>query len=147
MGVKVENLEKNMAKITVMVAAKEFDEAVEKAYQKNKSHYNVPGFRKGKATKKMIEKAYGSQVFYDAALNEVLDRHYPEAAEESGLDIVSRPEIDIVEIGEGKDLIFTATVAVRPEVKLGEYFGVEAEKADVSVTAQEVTERLNRELE
>ena len=147
MGVKVENLEKNMAKITVTVAAKEFDEAVEKAYQKNKSRYNVPGFRKGKATKKMIEKAYGSQVFYDAALNEVLDRHYPEAAEESGLDIVSRPEIDIVEIGEGKDLIFTATVAVRPEVKLGEYFGVEAEKADVSVTAKEVTERLNRELE
>ena len=120
---------------------------IEKAYQKNKSRYNVPGFRKGKATKKMIEKAYGSQVFYDAALNEVLDRHYPEAAEESGLDIVSRPEIDIVEIGEGKDLIFTATVAVRPEVKLGEYFGVEAEKADVSVTAKEVTERLNRELE
>ena len=77
MGVKVENLEKNMAKITVTVAAKEFDEAVEKAYQKNKSRYNVPGFRKGKATKKMIEKAYGSQVFYDAALNEILDRHYP----------------------------------------------------------------------
>ena len=145
MGVKVENLKKNMAKITVTVAAKEFDEAIEKAYQKNKSRYNVPGFRKGKATKKMIEKAYGSQVFYDAALNEVLDRHYPEAAGESGLDIVSRPEIDIVE--EGKDLIFTATVAVRPEVKLGEYFGVEAEKADVSVTAKEVTERLNRELE
>ena len=147
MSVKVENLEKSMAKLTITVAAKEFEEAVEKAYQKTKSRYNVQGFRKGKATRKMIENAYGAHVFYDAALNDVLDRHYPEAAAESGLDIVSRPEIEIKEIEEGKDLVFTATVAVRPEVKLGEYFGVEAEKADVSVTAKEVTERLNRELE
>ena len=147
MSVKVENLEKSMAKLTITVAAQEFEEAVEKAYQRTKSRYNVPGFRKGKATKKMIEKTYGAQVFYDTALNEVLDRHYPEAAKESGLDIVSRPEIEISEIAEGKDLVFTATVAVRPEVKLGEYFGVEAEKADVSVSAKEVTERLNRELE
>ena len=147
MSVKVENLEKSMAKLTVTVAAQEFEEAVEKAYQRTKSRYNVPGFRKGKATRKMIEKTYGAQVFYDAALNEVLDRHYPEAAAESGLDIVSRPEIEIKELEEGKDLVFTASVAVRPEVKLGEYFGVEAEKADVSVSAKEVTERLNRELE
>ena len=147
MSVKVENLEKSMAKLTVTVAAQEFEEAVEKAYQRTKSRYNVPGFRKGKATRKMIEKTYGAQVFYDTALNEVLDRRYPEAAKESGLDIVSRPEIEISEITEGKDLVFTATVAVRPEVKLGEYFGVEAEKADVSVSAKEVTERLNKELE
>ena len=147
MSVKVENLEKSMAKLTVTVAAEEFEKAVESAYQRTKSRYNVPGFRKGKATRKMIEKAYGAQVFYDAALNEVLDRHYPEAAAESGLDIVSRPEIEIKELEEGKDLVFTASVAVRPEVKLGEYFGVEAEKADVSVSAKEVTERLNRELE
>ena len=104
MSVKVENLEKSMAKLTVTVAAKEFEEAVEKAYQRTKSRYNVPGFRKGKATRKMIEKAYGAQVFYDAALNEVLDRHYPEAAAESGLDIVSRPEIEIKELEEGKEL-------------------------------------------
>ena len=138
MSVKVENLEKSMAKLTVTVAAEEFEKAVESAYQRTKSRYNVPGFRKGKATRKMIEKAYGAQVFYDAALNEVLDRHYPEAAAESG---------EIKELEEGKDLVFTASVAVRPEVKLGEYFGVEAEKADVSVSAKEVTERLNRELE
>ena len=140
MSVKVENLEKSMAKLTVTVAAEEFEKAVESAYQRTKSRYNVPGFRKGKATRKMIEKAYGAQVFYDAALNEVLDRHYPEAAAESGLDIVSRPEIEIKELEEGKDLVFTASVAVRPEVKLGEYFGVEAEKADVRESWRRIPE-------
>ena len=147
MSVKVENLEKNMAKITVDVSAEDFAQAVEQAYQKTKARYNIPGFRKGKATKKMIEQHYGPQVFYDAAINNILDTHYPAAAKESGLDIVSRPEIGVEQIGEGKDFIFTATVAVRPEVTLGEYFGVTAEKADVSVSAKEVTERLNKELE
>lgn len=147
MSVKVENLEKSMAKLTVEVEAAEFDKALVKAYNKTKNRFNLPGFRKGKAPMAMIEKMYGVEVFYEEAVNTVLDATYPEAMKESGLEIVSRPEIAVDQIGKGQNLVYTATVAVKPEVTLGEYKGVTVEKADTTVSAKEVTERLNRELE
>lgn len=147
MSVKVENLEKSMAKLTVEVEAAEFDRAMVYAYNKTKGRFNIPGFRKGKAPMAMIEKMYGEAAFYDEALNEILDKTYPDAAKESGLDIVSRPEIGVEQIGKGKALIYTATVAVKPEVTLGEYKGVEAQKADTAVSAEEIEKRLERELE
>ena len=147
MSVKVENLEKNMAKLTVTVDAKEFDQALVNSYNKNKNRFSIPGFRKGKVPMAMVEKMYGEQVLYDDALNEILDKTYPDAVKESGLDVVSRPEIGIDEIGKGKDLVYTATVAVKPEVTLGEYKGVTVEKADVTVTEDEVQDRLNKELD
>ncbi len=147
MSVKVENLEKNMAKLTVEVDAADFDKAIVTSYNKNKGKFNLPGFRKGKAPMEMIKKMYGVQVFYEDALNEVLDKTYPDAAKESGLEIVSRPEIGVDQMGEGKNLIYTATVAVKPAVTLGEYKGVTVERADVSVSAKEVNQRLQAELE
>ena len=147
MSVKVENLEKSMAKLTVEVEAAEFDKALVKAYNKTKNRFNLPGFRKGKAPMAMIEKMYGVEVFYEEAINTILDASYPEAMKESGLDIVSRPEIAVDQIGKGQNLVYTATVAVKPVVTLGEYKGVTVEKADTTVSAKEVTERLNRELE
>ncbi len=144
MSCKVENLEKNMAKLTIEVSADEFEKACEKAYQKNKNKINVQGFRKGKAPRSVIEKMYGAAVFYEDAANELIPDAYAEAAKESGLDIVSRPEIDVVQIEKGKDFIFTAEVAVKPEVELGQYKGVEVEKAPVEVTDEEVEAELNR---
>ena len=144
MSCKVENLEKNMAKLTIEVSAEEFEKACEKAYQKNKNKINVQGFRKGKAPRSVIEKMYGAAVFYEDAANELIPDAYAEAAKESGLDIVSRPEIDVVQIEKGKDFIFTAEVAVKPEVELGQYKGVEVEKAPVEVTDAEVEAELNR---
>ena len=144
MSCKVENLEKNMAKLTIEVSAEEFEKACEKAYQKNKNKINVQGFRKGKAPRSVIEKMYGAAVFYEDAANELIPDAYADAAKESGLDIVSRPEIDVVQIEKGKDFIFTAEVAVKPEVELGQYKGVEVEKAPVEVTEAEVEAELNR---
>jgi len=144
MSCKVENLEKNMAKLTIEVSAEEFEKACEKAYQKNKNKINVQGFRKGKAPRSVIEKMYGAAVFYEDAANELIPDAYADAAKESGLDIVSRPEIDIVQIEKGKEFIFTAEVAVKPEVELGQYKGVEVEKAPVEVTDEEVEAELNR---
>lgn len=147
MSVKVENLEKSIAKITVEVDAADFEKAIKKAYDKDKNRFNIPGFRKGHAPLSMIEKMFGEQVFYEDALNVVLDETYPDAAKESQLDIVSRPEIGVDQIGKGKNLIYTATVAVKPEVKLGEYKGVTVEKADTTITAEEIEKRLDRERE
>ena len=144
MSCKVENLEKNMAKLTIEVSAEEFEKACEKAYQKNKNKINVQGFRKGKASRSVIEKMYGAAIFYEDAANELIPDAYAEAAKESGLDIVSRPEIDVVQIEKGKDFIFTAEVAVKPEVELGQYKGVEVEKAPVEVTDAELEAELNR---
>ena len=144
MSCKVENLEKNMAKLTIEVSAEEFEKACEKAYQKNKNKINVQGFRKGKAPRSVIEKMYGAAVFYEDAANELIPDAYADAAKESGLDIVSRPEIDIVQIEKGKEFIFTAEVAVKPEVELDQYKGVEVEKAPVEVTDEEVEAELNR---
>ncbi len=144
MSCKVENLEKNMAKLTIEVSAEEFEKACEKAYQKNKNKINVQGFRKGKAPRNVIEKMYGAAVFYEDAANDLMPDAYAEAAKESGLDIVSRPEIDVVQIEKGKTFIFTAEVAVKPEVTLGEYKGVEVEKAPVEVTEDEVNAELDK---
>ena len=123
MSLQVEKLEKNMARITVEVPAEQFQEAIRTAYNKNKGRFAIPGFRKGKAPLAMIEKMYGPEVFYEDAANIVLDATYGDAADESGLDIVSRPEIDLVQAEKGKDFIYTATVAVKPEVTLGDYKG------------------------
>lgn len=147
MSVEVENLEKNMAKLTVEVDNAEFLKAIDVAYKKNRNKFNLPGFRKGKAPKEMIMKMYGPQVFFEDALNEILDKTYPEAAKESGLEIVSRPEIGVEQIGMDQNVIYTATVAVKPEVTLGEYKGVTVEKAETTVSAKEVNEKLAAELE
>ncbi len=144
MNVKVENREKNMAVITVEVESEQFAEACEQAYRKNRNRISVPGFRKGKAPKKMIEKMYGPQIFWEDAIDIVLDKTYPDAAKESGLEIVSRPEINVEKIEEGKPVVYTATVAVKPEVKLGSYKGVEAVKASSEVSDDEVEARLKR---
>ena len=146
MSVQVENLEKNMAKLTIEVAAEEFEKAVQAAYMKNKNKITIPGFRKGKAPRVMIEKMYGTGIFFEDAANALIQREYPKAADESGLDIVSYPEIDVVQVEKGKSFIFTAEVAVKPEVTLGEYKGLEVEVAPVEVTEEEAAE-LKREQE
>ncbi len=144
MSFKVEELGKSMVKLTIEVAADEFEKAMETAYQKNKNKLSVQGFRKGKAPRAMIEKMYGAGIFYEDAANELIPDAYEKAAIESGLDIVSRPEIDLVQVEKGKEFIFTAEVAVKPEVTLGEYKGVEVDKANVEVTEDEITAELDR---
>ena len=147
MSVQVENLEKNTAKLTIEVPAEKFEEAVQHSYNKNKGKFNIPGFRKGKAPFNMIKKMYGVGVFYEDAVDEVIDASYPDAAKESGLDIVSRPSISIEEIEEGKAFVYTAVVAVKPEVTLGEYKGVEVPKSDVTVTDEDVDAEVKKEQE
>ncbi len=144
MSVQVERLEHNMAKLTIEVEAKEFDAAMKRAYNKQKSSFNLPGFRKGKVPMNMIEKTYGAGVFYEDAANDVMQTAYPAAVDECELDIVSRPEVDIVQIGKGQNLIFTATVAVKPEVTLGEYKGLAVDKVDTEVTEEEIQEELKK---
>lgn len=144
MSLQVEKLEKNMVKLTIEAAAEEFEAAIQKAYQKNKGKMNVQGFRKGKAPRAIIEKLYGPSVFYEDAANIVIPDAYEKAAEESGLDIVSRPEIDVVQIEKGKPFIFTAEVAVKPEVTLGEYKGLEVEKTAIEVTEEEITAEIDK---
>ena len=131
MSVQVENLEKNMAKLTIEVPAEELEKAIQAAYMKQKGKISLPGFRKGKVPRPMIEKMYGVEIFYEDAANELISQEYPKAAEESGLDIVSRPEVDVTQIEKGKPFIFTAEVAVRPEVTLGEYQGVQVTKVEI----------------
>ena len=145
MSVQVEKLEKNMAKLTIEVSADELEKALEAAYQKEKNKISVPGFRKGKVPRAMIEKMYGVGVFYEEAANILMQNNYAAAVEESGVEVVSRPTVDIVQIEKGKPFIFTAEVAVRPEVKLGKYKGVNVTKANVKVTAAEVKEALEAE--
>lgn len=147
MSLQVEKLEKNMAKLTIEASAEEFDLAIVKAYQKNKNKYNVQGFRKGKAPLAIIEKMYGAGVFYEDAANEIIPEAYDKAALESDLDIVSRPEIDVVQIEKGKSFIFTAEVALKPEVTLGQYKGIEVEKKEVTITDEEVMSQIEKELE
>lgn len=144
MSLQVENLEKNMAKMTVEVPAENLEKAIKTAFNKNKNRFNIPGFRRGKAPLAMIEKMYGLEVFYEEAANLVLDESYPEAAKESALEIVSRPEIDIVQIEKGKPFIYTATVAVKPEVTLGDYKGIQVEKASAEITDEDVENELKR---
>ena len=144
MSVQVENLEKNTAKLTIEVPAEKFEEAVQHSYNKNKGKFNIPGFRKGKAPFNMIKKMYGVGVFYEDAVDEVIDASYPDAAKESGLEIVSRPTISIEEIEEGKAFVYTAVVAVKPEVTLGEYKGVEVQKTKSEVTEEDIETEIKR---
>lgn len=144
MNVQVEKLEKNMAKMTVTVPAEEFDKATVEAYNRQKNRIQIPGFRKGKAPKAMIEKMYGAGIFYEEAVDIILDHTYPEACRESGLEIASRPEIAVEKIEKGQDLVYTATVAVKPPVELGEYKGVEVEKTEAEVTEEEIDAEIKR---
>jgi trigger factor len=144
MSLQVEKLEKNMAKLTVEVPAEEFEKALTKAYNKNKGKFNIPGFRKGKAPQAMVEKMYGAGVLYEDAINEALDVTYGDAVEESGLEIVSRPEIGVEQVEKGKNLIYTATVAVKPEVTLGDYKGIEVTKAVAEVTDEDIEAELKK---
>ena len=144
MSLTVENLEKNMAKLTITVAADEFVEAMKASYNKQKGKISVPGFRKGKVPQAYLEKMYGPEMFYEDAANACMENSYPGALDECGLDVVSRPEIDVVQMEKGKDFIYSATVAVKPEVTLGDYKGIEVEKTEVEVTDEDVqTELLN----
>lgn len=147
MSVKVEKLEKSMAKLTVEVSAEEFEAAIEKAYHKNKNKMSVPGFRKGKVPRPMIEKMYGKEVFYEDAANFIIPSAYEKAYEECGEEIVSSPSVDVVQMEAGKPFIFTATVALKPEIKLGKYKGVKIDKIDLTVSDDEVNAVIQKERE
>ncbi|MCI6017688.1 MAG: trigger factor [Clostridiales bacterium] len=144
MSVQIEVLEKNMAKLTITVPAEKFEEAITKAYNKNKKQFAIPGFRKGKVPQKMIEKMYGAGVFYEDAANMLMPEAYAQAAEESELKIVSRPTVDVTQIEKGKDFIFTAEVATKPEAVLGQYKGIEVEAIPVEVTDEEVDAEIKK---
>ena len=147
MSVQVEKLEKNMAKLTIEVSAEELEKALQNAFLKNKNKISVPGFRKGKVPRQMVEKMYGPEIFYEDAANALIPEAYEKALEECGEDIVSSPVIDVIQIEKGKPFIFTAEVALKPEVKLGKYKGVKVEKADTAVTDEEVDAEINKERE
>lgn len=147
MSVQVETMEKNMAKLTVTVSADEFEKAMQEAYLKQKNQIAIQGFRKGKVPRAIIEKMYGPAIFYEDAANAIIPDAFDDAAKESGLSIVSRPEIDVTQIEKGKDFIFTAEVALKPEVTLGEYKGIEVEKTDTSVSDEDIENEINRVLE
>ena len=144
MSLQVEKLEKNMVKLTIEASAEELDAAIEKAYQKNKGKISVQGFRKGKAPRAVIEKLYGAGIFFEDAANALIPKAYDEAVKESDLEIVSQPDINVVQIEKGKPFIFTAEVAVKPEVTLGDYKGIEVEKIEVSVSDDEMNAELDR---
>lgn len=147
MSVQVEKLEKNMAKLTVEVPAEDVEKAIQGAYQKTKKSINIPGFRKGKAPRQLIEKMYGKEVFYSDAVDAMLPKAYSDAVDECGEEIVSYPKIDVVQIESGKPFIFTAEVAVKPAVTLGEYKGIQVEKAPIEVTDEEIEAQVNKERE
>lgn len=147
MSVQVENLEKNMAKLTIEVSAEELEKAIQGAYLKQKSKINMPGFRKGKAPRAMVEKMYGVGIFYEDAANALIPEAYSKAVDESGLDIVSQPSIDVVQLESGKPFVFTAEVAVKPEVTLGEYKGLEVPKAELEVSEEDIAAELKKEQE
>ncbi len=145
MSLQVEKLEKNMAKLTIEVSAEDLEKAIEKVYQKQKKQISIPGFRKGKVPRMMVEKMYGKEVFYEDAANDLIPEAYDKAVDECEEDIVSSPKIEVTQIEGGKPFIFTATVALKPEVKLGEYKGVKIEKIDREVTEEDVMAEINRE--
>lgn len=147
MSLQVEKLEKNMAKLTIEVPADDLEKALQSAYMKQKNKISLPGFRKGKVPRQMIEKMYGAEIFYDDAANELIPKAYAEAYDEAELDIVSRPQINVVQIEKGKPFIFTADVATKPEVTLGEYKGLEIEKVSTRVTQKEVDAKIQEEAE
>ena len=147
MSLQVEKMEKNMAKLTIEVSAEDVEKAMQSAYQKAKGRISIPGFRKGKAPRKMIEQMYGTGVFLEDAVNALIPEHYSKALGECELEIVSQPKIDLVQTEPGKALIFTAEVAVKPEVTLGEYKGVEVPKSEIEVTDEEVDAEVKKEQE
>ncbi len=144
MSLQVEKLEKNMAKLTVEVPAEQFDEALKTSYKKNRNRFSIPGFRKGKAPQAVIEKMYGPGVLYEDAVDEVINKTYGDAMKESGLDIVSRPEISVEKIEKGETFVYTALVAVKPPVTLGEYKGIEVERARPEVTDADIEAELKK---
>ena len=143
MNAKIEKLENNEVKLEITIGADKFEEGLQKAYFKNAKHFSVPGFRKGKAPRNIVEKHYGESVLYEDAFNAIVPEIYDEVIKENGLEVVSYPNIDITQIGKGKDLIFTATVTVKPEVKLGKYKGVKVEKKEYKVTAEDIDNKIN----
>lgn len=145
MSLQVEKMEKNMAKLTVTVSADNFEEAMKKSFNKNKNRFTVPGFRKGKATRQMVEKHYGIGVLLEDAVDISINETYPDAAKESELDIVAMPQIDIVKVGKGEEFVYTATVALKPEVTLGEYKGLEIAKKDAEVTEKDIEDAIKVE--
>lgn len=147
MSLQVEKLEHNMAKLTVEVAAEDVEKALQAAYLKQRKQINIPGFRKGKVPRQMIEKMYGPEVFYDEAANNMIPDAYAKAYDESELDIVSQPKIEVVQMEKGKPFIFTAEVATKPEVKLGDYKGLKVDKVSTRVTQKEVDEEIEKERE
>ena len=147
MSLQVEKLEHNMAKLTVEVAAEDVEKALQAAYLKQRKQINIPGFRKGKVPRQMIEKMYGPEVFYDEAANHMISEAYGKAYDECELEIASQPTIDVVQLEKGKDFIFTAEVAVKPEVKLGEYKGLKVDKVSTRVMQKEVDEEIEKERE
>ena len=147
MSLQVEKLEGNMARLTIEASAEDFEQAIEKAYQKSKNKLSIPGFRKGKVPRKMIEQMYGKEIFYEDAANMVIPPTYAKAVDECTEAIVSRPTIDVVQAEAGKPFIFTAEVALKPDVTLGKYKGIEVEKADISVTDEEIDEAIEKERE
>ena len=147
MSLQVENLEHNMAKLTVEVAAEDVEKALQAAYLKQRKQINIPGFRKGKVPRQMIEKMYGPEVFYDEAANNMIPDAYAKAYDESELDIVSQPKIEVVQMEKGKPFIFTAEVATKPEVTLGDYKGLKVDKVSTRVTQKEVDEEIEKERE
>ncbi len=147
MSTQVERLEHNMAKLTIEVSAEEFDKACQAAYDKQKKSIALPGFRKGKAPRKMVEKMYGAEFFFNEAANIVIPEAYSKALDEVDVEVVSQPEIDVVQIEKGKSFIFTAEVAVKPEVTLGAYKGIEVAKYEVTITDEDIETELRREQE
>ena len=147
MSVQVEKLEKNMAKLTIEVSADELEKAIEKVYQKQKKNISIPGFRKGKVPRAMVEKMYGKEVFYEDAANDIIPAAYEKAYDECGENIVSTPKIEVTQIEAGKPFIFTAEVALKPEVTLGAYKGIEVDKVEVTVSDEEVDAEIERERE
>ncbi len=147
MSLQVEKLEKSMAKLTIEVSADDLEKALQSAYKKQKNKISIPGFRKGKVPRQMIEKMYGAEIFYDDAANALIPKAYADAYDECEEEIVSRPQIDVVQIEKGQPFIFTATVALKPPVTLGEYKGLEVEKFSTDVTDEEIEARLKEEAE
>ncbi len=145
MSFTIEKLEKNMAKLTIEVSVEDFEKAVEAAYQKNKGKIDVPGFRKGKVPRKMIEQMYGKEIFFEDAANEVIPEAYEKAYDECEEEIVSAPKIEVTQIEAGKPFVFTAEVALKPEVKLGKYKGIKVEKTEIEVTEDEINAAIETE--
>lgn len=147
MSLQVEKLENNMAKLTIEVSAEELEKAIQKVYQKTKNKISVPGFRKGKVPRQVVEKMYGREVFYEDAANELIPDAYEKALEECDENIVSSPKIGVTQLESGKPFIFTAEVALKPEVRLGKYKGVKVDKQDTAVTEEEIGKELDKERE